>query len=396
MLSKAPFIFPLDPVEYASKPVPELQAWNELWKAWDAVTRKMILKEDLLSKPIRLRNACIFYLGHIPTFLDMHLARATNGCLTTPAYYPSIFERGIDPDVENPEHCHSHSKIPETWPPVEEIIHVQDLVRDRLRHEYVSGTPAKNNRLCRALWLGFEHEIMHLETLLYMLLQSDKVLPPPGRIRPDFAAMARQADIEAVPNEWIVVPSLAITVGLDDIEEELKPERYYGWDNEKPSRQITVRSFMAKARPITNGEYAYYLERTHTPSIPASWTQKTMSNGVSLTNGHGGHIERSALFDESKSVRPEFLIGKFAKTFYGSVPLAQALHWPVMASYDELAACAKWMNGRIPTYEEVQSIYRHVDQMASKETTKVLARTISAVNGYEPFRLWCSGMTRAD
>jgi hypothetical protein len=50
------------------KPVPSLSEWRELWASWDAVTRQMIPKEALNSKPIKLRNECIFYLGHIPTF----------------------------------------------------------------------------------------------------------------------------------------------------------------------------------------------------------------------------------------------------------------------------------------------------------------------------------------
>jgi hypothetical protein len=38
---------------------------------WDIVTKTMIPQDELLSKPIKLRNALIFYLGHIPTFLGM-------------------------------------------------------------------------------------------------------------------------------------------------------------------------------------------------------------------------------------------------------------------------------------------------------------------------------------
>ena len=80
----------------------------------------MIPNNELLNKPIKLRNACIFYLGHIPTFLDMQLSKATGDQLVKP-HYPKIFERGIDPDVDNPDHCHAHSEIPDEWPPLAEI-----------------------------------------------------------------------------------------------------------------------------------------------------------------------------------------------------------------------------------------------------------------------------------
>ena len=57
-----------EPLEYAADATPSLQDFETLWKAWDTVTISMIPKDELLSKPIKLRNALIFYLGHIPTF----------------------------------------------------------------------------------------------------------------------------------------------------------------------------------------------------------------------------------------------------------------------------------------------------------------------------------------
>jgi hypothetical protein len=160
MLSKRTFEFSGDPRVYAKTPVPTLSDWNELWKVWDLVTLSMIPPEELLSKPINLRNCCLFYLGHIPTFLDIHLTRATGGNPTEPRHYPSIFERGIDPDVENPELCHDHSEIPDEWPAKEEILGFQDRVRDRVRSLYNDGSATTNRKVSRALWLGMEHEGM--------------------------------------------------------------------------------------------------------------------------------------------------------------------------------------------------------------------------------------------
>lgn len=61
------YAFPLHPNQYAPAPVPSLPEWHQLWAAWDLVTRRMIPTEDLVSKPISLRNCLLFYLGHIPT-----------------------------------------------------------------------------------------------------------------------------------------------------------------------------------------------------------------------------------------------------------------------------------------------------------------------------------------
>ena len=223
----------------------------------------MIPEDELLSKPIELRNECIFYLGHIPTFLDIHIARATDGKASEPAHFWKIFERGVDPDVEDPTKCHAHSEVPEEWPQLETIIQYQQTVRDKVVALYVTGEAESNGRVSRGLWLGFEHEAMHLETLLYMLIQSDKVLPPPGTKVPDFAAFTAQSEALAVENEWFTIPDTYVEIGLDDPQNDFKSKRYFGWDNERPHRSAHVKSFRAKARPITNGEYATYLTQTN-------------------------------------------------------------------------------------------------------------------------------------
>ena len=158
LVSKHTVSFPLKANEYAAHPVPSLHEFEQLWAAWDTVTRHMIPEAELLSKPIKLRNCCLFYLGHIPTFLDIHLTRATGDAASEPSSYRHIFERGIDPDVDNPENCHAHSEIPDEWPPVGQILDYQERVRNRARYLYESKGPETNHKLGRAIWIGFEHE----------------------------------------------------------------------------------------------------------------------------------------------------------------------------------------------------------------------------------------------
>jgi hypothetical protein len=218
--------FDSNPSVYAASTVPTLDDWTGLWTIWDVVTRGMIPNQELLEKPIKLRNACIFYLGHIPTFLDIQLTKATTLRPCEPSYYPQIFERGIDPDVDNPEHCHAHSEIPDEWPPLEEILEYQGKVRAKVHRLYGAGEIPRN--VGRALWIGFEHEIMHLETLLYMLLQSDKTLPPTP-FAPDFERDAKLAEATRVPNEWFEIPEQKITIGLDDPEDNSGRDNHFGW-----------------------------------------------------------------------------------------------------------------------------------------------------------------------
>lgn len=389
---------PWSPHSYAAHPLPSLSEWQDLWLHWDTVTRSMIPSAELLAQPIRLRNACIFYLGHIPTFLDIKLAEVTDGKRTEPASFARIFERGIDPDVDDPAQCHAHSEIPDTWPAVEEVLAYQERVRARLRALYDDegkagdeefGVP-RNRRVSRAVWLGFEHELMHLETLLYMLVQSDKTLPPPTSIAatPDFAALAAEARKTAVGNTWFEIPAQKVHLGLHDPEEEDlsssgPPPNFFGWDVEKPVVAVDVPAFRAQARPITNGEYAAYLLATATTGkstdiqLPASWVAKDLANGIN------GFADLSGPADVDSAELSAFVRGKAVRTVYGKIPLALALDWPVAASYDELNGCAAYLGGRIPTMEEARSLYEHAERLRRRGSDeKTLARTIPAVNGH--------------
>lgn len=221
--------FKLNPSSYASGHLPTLDEWAALWSAWDIVTKGMLPNEELHDKPIKLRNACIFYLGHIPTFLDIQLTKTTGQPSTEPAHYYGIFERGIDPDVDNPEQCHAHSEVPDEWPSVNKITEYQQRVRSRLRDIYKHGREQIPRGVARAVWVGFEHEIMHMETLLYMMLQSDKTQAPPNTEQPDFEKLAMEADKARVENEWHHVPEQTISIGMVDPEGEAEGHGHFGW-----------------------------------------------------------------------------------------------------------------------------------------------------------------------
>jgi hypothetical protein len=101
------------------------------------------------------------------------LSRALNEPYTHPSEYTQIFERGIDPNMDDPTVCHDHSIVPEKeedWPKLFEILAYRDRVRNRMTDLYSSGrldkTNKENRRLARAIAMVYEHEAFHLETLL--------------------------------------------------------------------------------------------------------------------------------------------------------------------------------------------------------------------------------------
>lgn len=139
-------------------------------------------------------------------------------------------------------------------------------------------------------------------------------------------------------------------------------------------------------------QYAQYLYATKITKFPASWAPsqpaEPVANGLSHANGSAaepsadglGHASNHHTGDDT-SLPKSYLEDKAVRTVYGLVPLRNALDWPVFASYDELAGCASWMGGRIPTFEETRSIYEYVCRSKRFEAERKLGKTVPAVNG---------------
>ncbi|KAJ7464785.1 hypothetical protein B0H11DRAFT_2051390 [Mycena galericulata] len=352
LLERPPFLFPLltSPracnsrgelvvkKPYSSSPfgVPSPQDWENLWGAWDCITRRMIPPSMLMQKPIDLRHICLFYLGHIPTFLDIHLSRL----LQEPHTEPEAFKRGIDPDVDDPSVCHPHSEVPQNdadWPTLVSILQFQARVRARLLKLYEdvdAGTRVMTRKVGRVLFMTFEHEALHAETLLYMLLQraGSGTLPPPGFAPPPWASLAEAWNSAPQPvSSTVTLGPATLTLGHDDNEAEDEVPgidtdvvgHEFGWDNEHPKREVHVDEFRIEWRPVTNGQFfKYYTSQDGGVAIPASWVE----------------------IDGEMHVR----------TLYGPLPMKIAQNWPVLTSYSNLSKYAMVQGGRLPTESELR------------------------------------------
>ncbi|KAF5351633.1 hypothetical protein D9756_007503 [Leucocoprinus leucothites] len=323
--------------------IPTLQEWDKLWAAWDMVTLQMIPHEMLHQKPIDLRHKCLFYIGHIPTFLDMLLNKAIGGGATEPAYFWKIFERGIDPHVDDPDHCHNHSEVPEKdedWPTLETIMAFRDGVRQRLRnlyHELETGKRELTRNIARTLVMTHEHEGWHVETLLYMLLQraGSGTRPPFGFTQPPWHILSSQWSRVPLPSTpTVTIGPSTVTLGHNDSEALDKQPAHlhdvqnhvFGWDNESPVRTVNVKQIKVEWRPVTNGEFETFIlegKGKGVVAMPESWIQEQ---------------------DGEHKVR----------TMFGPVSFAVARTWPVLTSYDDLAYYAKCKGGRLPTEPELR------------------------------------------
>ncbi|KAK9383774.1 uncharacterized protein V2V93DRAFT_362701 [Kockiozyma suomiensis] len=313
--------------------VPNLSEWKTLWTAWDIVSESMMSPEMLTEQPIPVRNECIFYRGHIPTFLDIKLTQAIS-CLSPiePLTFRDMFARGVDADLDDLSKVHWHSPKPSEWPANNIILRYKALVRQRLKALYNDLELVNSNQAWRALWLGFEHEAMHLETLLYMLVQSSKTCQPPVAMRLD-----SRAENTKYRSTKILDLSPTVAIGMDEIESA--QDSRYGWDNERPKRQIITHSssrIEVSRKLITNGEYWQFLRATNR-ELPASWSGSVDDPRVKSVYG-------------PLSFKPQDQEGPAS--------------WPVLASYNEFSAYCEWKNDgwRLPTEIELLQIYDYASR----------------------------------
>ena len=194
--------------------IPTPEEWRTLWASWDFITLQMIPREMLHQKPIDLRHKCLFYIGHIPTYVvhmkcynldEIELIFFSLFKVSGYAHFEidwwrahrtqvlDIFERGIDPHVDDPDHCHvrnvisfnsvtskdshcfqNHSEVPEKdddWPAIETINLFRDKVRTRLMCLYddiATGKRVLTRNIARTLVMTYEHEGFHVEVNLLL------------------------------------------------------------------------------------------------------------------------------------------------------------------------------------------------------------------------------------
>jgi hypothetical protein len=306
---------------------------------------------------VRLFRSVSTTLISSPTFLDIYLTRLTGGKHTEPEFFKDIFERGIDPDVDDPTKIHAHSEVPvdiSDWPLLQEVLAFRDRVRLRLRGIYddlESGKMEFTQRTARVLFMTYEHEAQHAETLLYMLAQSlDTEVPGPT---PEWETLARVWEGEKVENKVLEVKGRKIVLGHDDVEQkddETKGEDWssheFGWDEESPSYPVEVKVFKVDALPITNQEYLDYLNSSSSSSAP--------SPSSDVTGGEKKVLPASWIKVEGTDI-------PMIRSFYGPLPFHIAKDWPLMASKLQIEAFAAYKGGRLPSEAELRALWESDD-----------------------------------
>jgi len=304
---------------------------SEAWARTDRIF-EILAPGSWLAQPIALRHPFIFYLGHLPAFAWNHVGGELLG---RPAFNPAfdeLFSRGIDPDVDDPTHCHDHPDVPVTWPAVPEVLAYRDRVRAALLDAGAAVADRAPTHLMaregRVFAMVAEHELMHQETLLYMLQR----LPLEQKVRPSWVPPLVLGP--GRPADKIAIPAGPATLGarFDELS--------FGWDNEFSALEVPVPAFRIDGTAVTNRQFLAFVEDGGYRR-PELWSDEDR-----VWLGHAA-IEHPVVW--------ELTDGRWMyRTLLELVPLDAAADWPVYASLAEARAFARWRGERLPTEAEFQ------------------------------------------
>ena len=289
------------------------------WRAGRAATRRFF-DETLTpgaysARPIGLRHPFVFYEGHLAAFGVLKIREAL-GRPPLDVGLEVLFERGIDPPVEG------GAPPAARWPERATVSAYVSLADAAVEEALASGACDAHGA---AVSTVLEHELMHQETLRYMLHR----LPYADKREPADAPAVETAG-GARRGAGVRVPEGVATLGAH------KDEIPFGWDNEFPRTCRMVPAFTIAALPVTNGEFLEFVEAGGY-SDPSLWREGDAAWLASHGISHPPFWRRQG--------NAWFWIGQF-----GLVPLPPA--WPVWVSHAEASAYARWKSGRLPTEAE--------------------------------------------
>ena len=299
-------------------------------------------EEAFYSQPISLRHPFVFYEGHVPGFSFNTLVKKALGGRSIDPALEDLFARGIDPPTDEITASVDEDAAPEAgwraraarnralWPDRDAVRRFAQAADERvieaLTHGDIDrpGDPLLDR--AESVFVILEHEVMHQETLLYML---HRVPHASKRCPAGYSPVVGGA---ATRSQWIEIGPGRATLGID------RSAAIYAWDNESPHRTETVPAFVIESGNVTNAAFMEFVEAGGYRE-PRFWRP---ADGERVRRGslrHPPFWERGGR-------------GWAWRGLFEPIPLPPA--WPVYVSHAEAEAYARWRGGRLPTEAEFQ------------------------------------------
>ena len=300
----------------------------------------------LSDQPIDLRNPWAFYYGHISAFSD-------RVALMLPGRDDdrNRYERGVDPDVDDPTKIHSHSERLQEWPEASDFHEYAKVVEAGLEEVLSSSGPSES------YLMAIEHADMHHETLMYNMTGCETLSRQSieRRNRKDYSnkhpfSAFKKAPLGGVHHHsqksYADIPLTSVSLGCSD--QSLQALGFV-WDNELPSQPaVDVHPFKVSVTPVTNKEFSHFVEDGGYAN-PAYWASNHVSDIVVRNGGMDAwswilreELSAPRLWDQDLSSG-----GWGVRTACdGVVPVSEAAsEWPAWVTLFEAAAFCEWLGG---------------------------------------------------
>jgi len=286
------------------------------------------------SQPIPLRHPFVFYEGHVPAFSFNTLVKNALGGGSIDPALEGLFARGIDPPTDGAVVPDGFKELAARnrglWPGRDVVRQFAQAADERVIEALTHGDIHRPGHplldRAEAVFVILEHEVMHQETLLYMLHRvPHEWKRSPAGYRPVLGGAAPRTS-------WIDIAAGRATLGID------RDAAAYAWDNECPRRTEEVPAFAIESGNVTNAAFMEFVDAGgyREPRFwrPADWdgvVRERLRHPPFWEHREGGFAWR----------------GQFE-----TIPLPPA--WPVYVSQAEAEAYARWRGVRLPTEAEFQ------------------------------------------
>lgn len=239
--------------------------FDNSWTLFETLFAGLKGEEPFYRPPVHgLRHPQIFYYGHTPCLYINKLR--VSGVLDKPinAYFESIFEVGVDEMLWDDMH-----KNDMLWPTVAEVHEYRKGVYEAVKHAIATHPSLEDHGGTKpvtvdqdhpmwALFMGFEHERIHLETSSVLFREMPIHLVQTPKNWSPLHPSAYRSNPSSSPVEGEHYPlNRMVAVGDDNSVDLGKPPSFpsFGWDNEYGERTMKVPPFQASEHMVTNGEF---------------------------------------------------------------------------------------------------------------------------------------------
>jgi ergothioneine biosynthesis protein EgtB len=326
--------------EIMSRKLPELMEQLSAARRRSDALFALVRPDSLYERPIPERHRIIFYVGHLEAF-DWNLLNNRDfgldlGLKSIHPEFDRLFAFGIDPVGGG-----LPTDAPSDWPSMDSVRDYVNNIRGALDQKLAEVTlepsvePETQDgfSLSTLLNVAFEHRLMHVETLAYMLHQLPFSMKVP---QPVSSSLIRRP----VEHNAVAIPAGPITLGFPRSTGSFGWD--FGWDNEYESHTVEVPAFEIDRYKVSNRQYLEFVTAggygTRSLWRDDDWNWKT------------ARAIAHPLFWKRDGDRWLY------RTMFSELPFEEGppLDWPVYVSQAEASAYARWAGKSLPVEAEWQ------------------------------------------